>query len=162
MRAVVQRVARASVSWSDDDSGRHASSIGRGLVVLLGVGPEDDESHADRLAAKVAQLRIFADADGRFNHSLVDVGGGALVVSQFTLYADTSRGRRPSFIRAGDPARAEELYERFAERIAAEGVEVERGCFGADMTVSLDNHGPVTLVLSTEPWETVVSGAGAR
>ena len=162
MRAVVQRAARASVTWSDDDGERHQSSIGKGLVILLGVGPEDDESHADRLATKVAQLRIFADADGRFNHSLVEVGGAALVVSQFTLYADTSRGRRPSFIRAGDPARAEELYDRFADRIAVEGVEVGRGCFGADMTVSLDNDGPVTLVLSTAPWETAVSGAAAR
>ena len=152
MRLVLQRVSRASVSWGDQ-----RREIGKGLAILLGVGPDDDRQQAERLAEKVANLRIFADEDGRTNLSLKDVSGQALVVSQFTLYADTSRGRRPSFIRAGDPAEAERLYEHFATHLRTEhGIPTETGSFGAHMTVSLDNDGPVTLALSTDDWPTRV------
>lgn len=158
MRVVLQRVERASVRWEDESGGETCNHIGAGLVVLAGVGPDDDESHADRLADKVAQLRIFRDDEGRFNRSLEDVAGEALVVSQFTLYADATRGRRPSFVRAGDPARAEELYERFVARLRERGVPTQTGGFGEHMVVSLDNDGPVTLALSTDDWNTSVSG----
>jgi D-tyrosyl-tRNA(Tyr) deacylase len=158
MRVVLQRVARASVRWTADGGEETCNEIGPGLVVLAGVGPEDDESHADRLADKVARLRIFRDDEGRFNRSLEDVGGAALVVSQFTLYADATRGRRPSFIRAGDPARAEELYQRFVARLRERGVPTRTGGFGEHMVVSLDNDGPVTLALSTDDWNTSVGG----
>jgi D-aminoacyl-tRNA deacylase len=154
MRAVIQRVARASVTWTDDNGQATCNQIGSGLLVLLGVGPDDTEAECDRLADKIAGLRIFSDQDGRFNLSLEDVSGGVLVVSQFTLYADATRGRRPSFIKAGDPERAEGLYERFAQRLRDRGLPVETGGFGEHMTVSLDNDGPVTLVLSTDDWET--------
>jgi D-aminoacyl-tRNA deacylase len=157
MRVVVQRVSRASVSWEDGGRTRR-EEIGRGLAVLVGAGPEDDPSHADRLADKVAQLRIFPDGEGRFNLSLEDVGGEALVVSQFTLYADATRGRRPSFIGAAAPDCARRLCGRFADRLAGRGVATRTGSFGAHMTVSLDNDGPVTLALSTDPWETRISG----
>jgi D-tyrosyl-tRNA(Tyr) deacylase len=167
MRAVVQRVARASVSWSEDASkstepapaaAERTESIGHGLAVLLGAGPEDRPEDADRLADKVAQLRIFRDEDGRFNRSLEDVRGEVLVVSQFTLYADTRRGRRPSFIGAADPDCARALYQRFVDRLSSRGLTTRTGSFGASMLVSLDNDGPVTLVLSTDPWETRISG----
>lgn len=154
MRVVVQRVALASVRWTGADGDARSSDIGRGLLLLVGVGPEDEEADADRMADKVAHLRIFPDDEGRSNRSVRDVGGEALVVSQFTLYADTTRGRRPSFIRAGDPHRAEELYDRVAARLEALGVPTRTGSFGAQMAVSLENDGPVTLVLSTHPWET--------
>jgi D-tyrosyl-tRNA(Tyr) deacylase len=121
------------------------------------VGPDDDREQAERLADKVANLRIFADAEGRTNLSLRDVQGEALVVSQFTLYADTSRGRRPSFIRAGDPEQAEALYEHFAARLeTTHGIPTKKGSFGAHMTVSIENDGPVTLALSTDDWATNV------
>jgi D-tyrosyl-tRNA(Tyr) deacylase len=149
MRAVVQRVSRASVRWDDE-----CREIGRGLAVLVGAGPADGPGDADALADKVAQLRIFPDADGRFNLSLEDVGGEALVVSQFTLYADATRGRRPSFVGAAAPDRARELCQRFADRLTERGVSTRTGSFGARMTVRLDNEGPVTLALSTDPWET--------
>jgi D-tyrosyl-tRNA(Tyr) deacylase len=158
MRVVLQRVSRASASWVDETGRRHCSQVGRGLAVLLGVGPEDATPDARRLADKVAQLRIFPDADGRFNRSLEDVGGEALVVSQFTLYADATRGRRPSFIGAAAPEKARELCQRFADRLAERGISTRTGSFGAHMTVSLDNDGPVTVALSTEPWETRISG----
>jgi D-tyrosyl-tRNA(Tyr) deacylase len=154
MRAVVQRVLRASVTWRDAGDAERRNTIGGGLMVLVGVGPDDVREHADRLADKVATLRVFADGEGRFNRSLEDVGGEALVVSQFTLYAVTARGRRPSFAGAGDPDQARELYERFAERLRERGVVTRTGGFGARMTVSLDNDGPVTLALSTDPWDT--------
>ena len=154
MRVVVQRVARASVRWTGEDGGARCSSVGRGLLLLAGVGPEDAEAEADRMADKVAHLRIFPDDEGRFNRSVRDAGGEALVVSQFTLYADTTRGRRPSFVRAGDRDRAEELYRRLAGQLEALGVPTRTGGFGAQMAVSLENDGPVTLVLSTHPWET--------
>jgi D-aminoacyl-tRNA deacylase len=153
MRAVVQRVSRATVSW-DDGGQPHREEIGHGLTVLVGAGPADADTDADGLADKVAQLRIFPDAAGRFNLSLQDVGGEALVVSQFTLYADATRGRRPSFIGAAAPDCARRLCQRFADRLEERGVRTRSGRFGARMTVSLDNEGPVTLALSTDPWET--------
>jgi D-aminoacyl-tRNA deacylase len=181
MRAVVQRVTRASVSWMEaagqpgEPSDRpepaeppepaqpaqpaeHTERIGPGLTVLLGVGRADRPEDADRLADKVAQLRIFRDAEGRFNRSLEDVAGQVLVVSQFTLYADTRRGRRPSFTGAAEPDCARQLCRRFAERLSERGLTTRTGSFGASMLVSLDNDGPVTIVLSTEPWETRISG----
>jgi D-tyrosyl-tRNA(Tyr) deacylase len=123
--------------------------VGPGLVVLLGVGPDDDEAVADGLARRVTELRIFDDGDGRTNLSLIDVGGGALVVSQFTLYADTRRGRRPGFTGAAAPELAERLYLRFAEDLRGLGVEVATGRFGAVMAVELINDGPFTIWLDT-------------
>jgi D-tyrosyl-tRNA(Tyr) deacylase len=121
--------------------------VGRGLVVLLGVGREDDGAAAERLAGKVARLRIFEDEGGRFDRSVLDVGGAALVVSQFTLLADTARGNRPSFTEAAPPERAEPLYRRFCDELASLGVPVETGVFGARMAVELVNDGPVTIIL---------------
>jgi D-aminoacyl-tRNA deacylase len=158
MRTVVQRVLRASVSWEDEGGQARREEIGRGLAVLVGAGPHDDGSHADRLADKVAQLRIFPDARGRFNLSLEDVRGEALVVTQFTLYADTTRGRRPGFTGAAEPDCARQLCRRFADRLAEHGVPTRTGSFGARMVVSIENDGPVTLALSTEPWETRIGG----
>ncbi len=129
--------------------GATIGSIGQGLVVLVGVGPGDDEGVADALARQVAELRIFRDAEGRTNRSLLDVGGGALVVSQFTLFADTRRGRRPGFTGAAPPDQAERLYQRFAGSLAALGVEVATGRFGAEMEVELVNDGPFTIWLDT-------------
>lgn len=157
MRVILQRVARASVTWRDD-AGPQRQEIGPGLAILVGAGPDDGPSEADRLADKVAQLRIFPDDEGRFNRSLEEVGGQALVVSQFTLYADATRGRRPSFIGAAAPDCARDLCQRFADRLSARGIRTRTGSFGAQMTVRLDNEGPVTLALSTEPWETRISG----
>jgi D-tyrosyl-tRNA(Tyr) deacylase len=124
-------------------------AIGDGLVVLLGVGPDDDESIGDGLARRVTELRIFDDADGRTNLSLMDVGGAALVVSQFTLFADTRRGRRPGFTGAAAPELAERLYLRFAATLRELGVEVATGRFGAVMAVELVNDGPFTIWLDT-------------
>lgn len=123
--------------------------VGRGLLVLLGVAPEDGETQARWLARKVASLRIFPDHDGRMNRSLLDDGLGALVVSQFTLYGDCRKGRRPSFVHAAPPEHAEPLYERFCALLAEEGVPVERGVFQATMQVALVNDGPVTLIVDT-------------
>ena len=122
-------------------------AIGRGLLVLLGVGHDDTSENATRLAAKIARLRIFPDAAGRFDRSLLDVGGDALVVSQFTLLADTRKGNRPSFTDAARPEQAEPLVEAFAEALRAAGARVETGVFGAKMEVELVNDGPVTIVL---------------
>jgi len=160
VRVVVQRVSEAAVSWPDEgDANRtHTNRIRRGLAILVGAGPDDDDRAPTRLAEKVAQLRIFPDEDGRMNRSLEDVRGEALVVSQFTLCADTSKGRRPSYLRAGDPARAEALYEAFADALRARGAATATGSFGAHMQVSLVNDGPVTLVLSTDDWATRISG----
>ena len=145
MRTLLQRVTRARVTVGE----RTAGSIGPGLLVLLGVGHDDDEATADALARRVCELRIFEDADGRTNRSILDTGGEALVVSQFTLYADTSRGRRPGFTEAAPPDRAIELWRRFAAGIEAQGVRVGLGEFGAAMAVELVNDGPFTIWLDT-------------
>jgi D-tyrosyl-tRNA(Tyr) deacylase len=126
---------------------RPGGAIGPGLVVLLGVAVDDDEAEADRLAGRVARLRIFERENGKFDRSLLDTGGAALVVSQFTLIADTAKGNRPSFARAARPERAEPLYERFCAGLRALGVPVETGVFGARMAVELVGDGPVTIVL---------------
>ena len=147
MRAVVQRVARASV--------RPGGSIGAGLCVLLGISDGDDEATAERLAGKITRLRIFADEEGRFDRSLLDTGGSALVVSQFTLIADTAKGNRPSFAAAARPEAAKPLYERFCAALRELGVEVATGVFGAKMQVELVNDGPITIVLDVEPATTV-------
>jgi len=143
MRAVCQRVSEARVTVDGQVHGQ----IGRGLVVLLGVERGDDRDEAKRLAAKVVRLRIFDGDTGKFDRSLQDVGGAALVVSQFTLVADTRKGNRPSFTNAAPPEQAEPLYEDFCAAVAGEGIPVERGVFGARMAVALINEGPVTIVL---------------
>jgi D-tyrosyl-tRNA(Tyr) deacylase len=143
MRAVVQRVARARVVVA----GRSVGTIGAGLCVLLGVARDDDDETADRLAGKVARLRVFGDEAGRFDRSLLDTRGAALVVSQFTLIADTARGNRPSFSGGARPEIAEPLYERFAQMLCELGVPVQTGVFGANMQVELVNDGPVTIIL---------------
>jgi D-tyrosyl-tRNA(Tyr) deacylase len=145
MRAVVQRVSRASVRAG----GEPAGAIDSGLLVLLGVAGGDGEAEADRLAGKIARLRIFENEDGRFDRALLDTGGAALVVSQFTLIADSAKGNRPSFSGAAAPGEAERLYERFCRALSETGVAVERGVFGARMEVELVNDGPVTIVLDT-------------
>jgi D-tyrosyl-tRNA(Tyr) deacylase len=147
VRAVVQRVARASVTVE----GEVVGSIERGLLILLGATHDDGEEQATWLANKVAGLRIFEDDEGKMNLSLLDVGGSALVVSQFTLYGDASRGRRPSFTAAARPEIAEPLCDRFAELLREAGVgQVESGAFGAHMMVEIHNDGPVTLILERD------------
>jgi D-tyrosyl-tRNA(Tyr) deacylase len=143
MRAVCQRVTEARVTVD----GAVTGEIGAGLVVLLGIERNDEPSEARRLARKVAHLRIFEEDGGKFAHSLVDTVGAALVVSQFTLIADTRKGNRPSFASAAPAEQAEPLYHEFCQALAAEGVPVERGVFGARMAVALVNEGPVTIVL---------------
>jgi D-aminoacyl-tRNA deacylase len=143
VRAVVQRVREASVSVADDVVG----AIGHGVVVLLGIAEDDTPDAGASLAGKIARLRIFENEEGRFDRSLLDVEGAALVVSEFTLIADTRKGNRPSFTGAAPPADAEPLYERFCDELAGLSVYVERGVFGARMAVSLVNDGPVTIVL---------------
>ena len=143
MRAVIQRVARASVSID----GEVVGEIGPGLVVLLGIGKGDVEEDAHWLAKKVAALRIFADHEGKFNRSILEIGGSALVVSQFTLYGDARKGRRPSFSKAAPPEVAEPLCDRFVDLLKAEGLEVATGHFGAMMLVEIHNDGPVTIWL---------------
>jgi D-aminoacyl-tRNA deacylase len=143
VRAVCQRVGEARVRVD----GRTAAEIGPGLCVLLGVARGDGEEAAARLGGKVARLRVFEDEAGRFDRSLLEVGGAALVVSQFTLIADTAKGNRPSFTDAAPPEQAEPLYERFCTELRALGVPVETGVFGARMQVELVNDGPVTIVL---------------
>jgi D-tyrosyl-tRNA(Tyr) deacylase len=143
MRAVVQRVSRASVTVGGEVVGR----IERGLLVLLGVAPDDTPEHVRWLADKVVGLRIFRDDEGKMNRDVVEVGGGVLVVSQFTLYGDCSKGKRPSFISAARPEVAIPLYEAFINAVKALGVPVSAGEFGADMSVELVNEGPVTLIV---------------
>lgn len=143
MRLVIQRVRRGRVTVD----GAEMAAIGRGMVILAGVGQGDTSEQADWLAAKVASLRIFEDAQGKTNLSIREVGGEALVVSQFTLYADATRGRRPSFIQAALPEAAEPLVRRFADSLAAQGVPTQTGIFGAHMLVEIDNDGPVTILL---------------
>lgn len=146
MRALVQRVSRARVVVAQETVG----TIGQGLLVLLGVEREDTEAQARRLAHRVARLRVFPNEAGRLDRSLIDSGGSALVVSQFTLVADTQSGHRPSFTPAAPAQLAEQLYERFCTLLAAEGVPVERGVFAASMAVELVNDGPVTFVLDAQ------------
>ncbi len=145
MRALVQRVSEAAVRVD----GKVVGECGAGLLVLLAVAPDDDQATALWLAQKLAGLRIFGDDDGRMNRSVVDVDGSALVVSQFTLYGNCRKGRRPSFVRSAHPDIAEPLYRRFCELLEAEGVPAQRGIFGADMKVSLVNDGPVTLLVDS-------------
>ncbi|HYZ17741.1 MAG TPA: D-aminoacyl-tRNA deacylase [Candidatus Acidoferrum sp.] len=146
MRAVVQRVSRAAVSVEGEKLG----AIERGFLVLVGVAVDDDERDADALAQKIAGLRIFTDADDAMNLALADVGGAVLVISQFTLLGDARKGRRPSFIAAARGEQAEQLYERVAATLRAEGLRVETGRFGADMAVELVNDGPVTILLDSK------------
>ena len=145
MRAVIQRVNSASVSID----GEVVSRIGAGLVVLAAVGRDDTDADADYIVEKTVHLRIFPDAEGRFDRSVVDTGGSLLVVSQFTLYGDVRRGRRPSFTDAAPPAEAEERFAALVERFRATGVPVETGQFQAMMDVALVNDGPVTLILDS-------------
>lgn len=147
MRAVLQRVRRGRVSVD----GRTVAEIGRGLVILVGVGHGDTEEEARWMAEKCAVLRVFEDEAGKTNLSVLDVGGEAIVVSQFTLYADTRKGRRPSFIRAAPPEVAEPLVERFAALLREQGVPTQTGVFGAHMLVEIENDGPVTILLEREP-----------
>jgi D-aminoacyl-tRNA deacylase len=146
MRAILQRVSRASVTVDEQVVGQ----IGQGLLVLLGVGQNDSEAQVKTLADKIVHLRIFGDDEGKMNRSLLDVSGEVLVVSQFTLYADTRRGRRPSFTEAAPPALAEPLVERFKYTLAGYGLPVASGIFGAYMTIDLRNEGPVTILLDSE------------
>ncbi len=146
MRALLQRVSRASVTVDEQIVGQ----IGQGLLVLLGAGQGDSEAQVKTLADKIVHLRIFEDAAGKMNLSLLDIGGSALVVSHFTLYADTRKGRRPSFTDAAPPALAEPLVEHFKAALAAYGVPVAGGVFGAHMEVELINDGPVTIWLDSE------------
>ena len=143
MKCVIQRVSRASVTVDDVVVGK----IGRGFLVLVGVGHADTREIVDRIVAKMTALRIFADENGKTNLSIKDVGGELLIVSQFTLYADTSHGNRPGFTGAGSPRLAEELYEYFIERCRESVPVVEHGSFGADMAVELINDGPFTIIL---------------
>jgi D-aminoacyl-tRNA deacylase len=145
MRAVVQRVSRAQVTVDGEVTGK----IGQGLLVLLGVAREDTEAAADYLADKIAGLRIFEDGDGKMNLDVAAIGGGVLVVSQFTLYGDLRRGKRPSFDAAAPPDRARQLYEYFVERIRAAGLPCETGRFQEMMQVELVNDGPVTILLDS-------------
>ena len=141
MRVVIQRVTEGKVSVD----GETVAEIDHGIVILTGIGPEDSESQAQYLAEKIANLRIFADEEGKTNLSLLDVQGAAIVVSQFTLYADTRKGRRPSFVKAAAPELAEPLVEKFAEMLRQQGVPTQTGVFGAEMMVEIHNDGPVTI-----------------
>jgi len=145
MRAVVQRVTESRVEVANEVVGK----IGAGLLVLLGVARNDTTSDADYLTEKIINLRIFDDAEGKMNRSLVDLGGEMLVVSQFTLFGDTRRGRRPSYTEAAEPEKANELYEYFVARVRGLGISVETGVFQAMMIVSLTNDGPVTILLDS-------------
>jgi len=145
MRAVVQRVKKSKV----EVDGKRVGAIGPGLLIFLGVGEDDSEKDCDYLANKIVHLRIFPDSEDLMNLSLIDTGGSALVVSQFTLWGDCRKGRRPSFVRAARPEKAEELYERFIGLLKEKGVEVATGWFQAMMDVSLINDGPVTLMLDS-------------
>ena len=146
MKALIQRVKHAEVSVE----GKTVAEIGPGMVILLGIGHGDDEQRAAFLTEKIANLRIFADDAGKMNRSLVEIGGSALVVSQFTLYGDTRGGRRPSYIQAASPEDANRLYEEFVRCLRSFGVQVETGVFQAHMEVELINDGPVTILLDSE------------
>lgn len=146
MRIVAQRVSSASVRIGGEIKGR----IDRGFCILLGVGPNDTEQDARAIAEKIAHLRVFDDGAGKMNLSLHDVAGEALVVSQFTLYADCQKGRRPSFTGAASPESANGLYEYFVARLREAGIPVQTGLFGAEMTVQIENDGPVTILLDSD------------
>ena len=146
MRALIQRVSEASVTVE----GAVVGEIGPGLLILICAMQGDTEAQADKLAAKIAKLRIFRDDEGRMNRSVLDTGGAALVISQFTLAADTQRGNRPGFSAAAAPTEGERLYEYFAGRVAAQGIATATGRFGADMKVALLNDGPVTIWMDSE------------
>ncbi|MEX2144125.1 MAG: D-aminoacyl-tRNA deacylase [Anaerolineales bacterium] len=146
MRILVQRVSSAAVRVDEKEVAR----IGRGILALVGIGQADGELQVQYLADKVANLRIFEDAEGRMNLSLLEIGGSALVVSQFTLLADTAKGRRPSFVGAAPPELAEPLVARFAELLTAHGISIQTGSFGAHMLVEINNDGPVTIWLERE------------
>ncbi len=146
MRAVVQRVKKSTVTVSE----KIAGSIGQGLMVLLGVGKEDDDRDIEYLSEKILNLRIFMDENGKMNKSVLDIGGHILVVSQFTLYGDCRKGRRPGFDKAAKPEIAKELYERFVNKCREAGVLTETGIFQADMLVDISNDGPVTLLLDSK------------
>jgi D-tyrosyl-tRNA(Tyr) deacylase len=156
VRTVVQRVSHGAVSVA----GELVAEIGHGLVILVGVRKGDGDAQADWLAEKIANLRIFEDEAGKMNRSVGEVGGSALVVSQFTLYADVQKGRRPSFVDAALPDQAQPLLDYFARRLVFHGVPVQTGTFGAHMLVEIDNDGPVTIVLERSP--VPAPGAGAR
>jgi len=143
MRVVLQRVARASVTVE----GERVAAVGRGFLLLVGIGAEDGEGEVERMAEKIAGIRVFADAEGKMKLALGDVGGEVLVVSQFTLYGDLRKGRRPSWTGAAEPGLAAERVEAFARALESRGLRVARGVFGAHMEVDLLNDGPVTLVL---------------
>jgi len=145
MRAVIQRVAEAKV----EVEGKIVGQVGKGLLVYLGVGTADTETDAQFMADKLANLRIFSDEAGKMNRSVIDVGGGVLLVSQFTLYGDCRKGRRPGFDAAGEPGLAERLYEKVSQWIAAADIPVEKGSFGAHMHVTSVNDGPVTFLLDS-------------
>lgn len=145
MRAVVQRVTKARVVVA----GEEIASIGQGLAVLLGVGEEDDAGHAQYLAEKIANLRIFPDEAGKMNRSVLEIGGQVLVVSQFTLYGDCRKGRRPNFTQAAEPQKAYSLYELVVEYLRGYGLKVATGRFAAEMLVEIHNHGPVTILLDS-------------
>jgi len=145
MRVVVQRVARGSVAVEGQKR-----EIGQGLVILLGVGQGDKEEDGEYLANKILNLRIFEDEDGKLNLSVQNIQGDLLVVSQFTLYGDCRKGRRPSFVEAAPPEKAKALYENFVEKLKASGLKVETGVFQADMLIEIHNNGPVTMLLDTE------------
>jgi D-tyrosyl-tRNA(Tyr) deacylase len=150
MRAVVQRVSRAKVTVNGEGGGEVTGEIGLGLLVLLGVGTGDTRTEADYLVEKIIGLRIFEDAAGKMNLSVAEVGGAVLVVSQFTLYGDVRRGKRPSFDAAAPPAEARELYEYFVEKFRASGLRCETGRFQETMQVELVNEGPVTILLDSD------------
>jgi D-tyrosyl-tRNA(Tyr) deacylase len=155
MRAVIQRVARASVHVYQavgDATPLRSATIGRGYAILLGVAQGDTEAEADRLVDKIIGLRVFQDAEARMNLDIGQVDGSFLIVSQFTLLADTRKGRRPSFIRAAEPRLGETLYRYAVERVRAAGFRVETGEFGAHMLVEIANDGPVTILLDTAEW----------
>lgn len=146
MRALIQRVKEGAVFIEDKEVGR----IGKGFVILLGVGQDDTLEDLDYLVDKVVNLRVFPDGEGKMNLSLLDVGGEALVVSQFTLYADCRKGRRPSFTEAAPPEKGKEMYELFVSKLKEKGIKVETGEFGAMMLVKIFNDGPVTIMLDSE------------
>ena len=145
MKIVIQRVKKSSVSVDGEIIGQ----IGQGLCVLTGIAPTDTESDLDWMAQKMVGLRIFEDENAKMNLSLADIGGSALIISQFTLLADCVKGRRPSFTGAGDPVYAEKLYQLFLKKVADLGIQVEHGIFGADMQVLIENDGPVTFILES-------------